>query len=827
MPSHSRCPKCEKSFQVSPESVGRNARCNACQSVFVIGKLDEIPPPLGPEKASSEKANSEKVGPEKVRSQNRPEKLDRNKRSEPENLAGDTAKRKPATAEQSGKSDKRSLPVGLLIGVVACGLLFALLGYGFLNWRSAPVMPSGVTAKVADFTQPDGVATNSLDPNQQGTAATIEPGTTATIEDPDPKNLANSIGKANPPPAESSLSGKIDSRINKRAKTNELIIDLHTINQAAADSSAAVEEEKKRFDEARLDHSFRTDTEILLLLTLQEKHGRIEKQREEQKNGHEVTFERYSPEEIELGAKCSSIACRTIKAQIQRDLGITPKPSFVEQSADEFRHGLELKAFPQAAKQVKVVYPAPRPFDHPYRVIHRREPKDGCVFYYVAAKLDIEPFFLFASTVSDNETSTPNDTIRLGIVFYQQQDRIKDVDHFLIRVDGQLLNCPRHSEREHAVSTELRLDQFQDVIKGTAVALHIGPFTIELEPKELEALRDFASRLPQGRSLLDQFVISREVDVSSPPRPQPRPADYRQVLNMELAMGLARIRLRAELKRRIDRITETRLALKQAVIQDDQAARDEAIQSLEEDQEFLIKWIDHPFGSLDLTQFQMGQIGKLDAFHLVVRDIDGYDCPTGYLDLKKRPDPPPPGNFIGCRLVGLHNQGFQVKQLVSIPPEYLFIVGEPSEMIIYNTQRTKEFDKPAVNLYRCEPFNPFTPDELLAGKAAADSSQNLLPLTEAEQAQSEQAQAANVIAAREKAKSDQERMIRENAAADQQEIENKTRRSQSYLDSGKVLLKKENYMGARKQFQKAVTEAPDSEPGKEAAELLDTTPAIP
>ena len=134
MPSHSRCPKCEKSFQVSPESVGRNARCNACQSVFVIGKLDEIPPPLGPEKASSEKASSEKVGPEKVRSQNRPEKLDRNKRSEPENLAGDTAKRKLATAEQSGKSDKRSLPVGLLIGVVACGLLFALLGYGFLNW---------------------------------------------------------------------------------------------------------------------------------------------------------------------------------------------------------------------------------------------------------------------------------------------------------------------------------------------------------------------------------------------------------------------------------------------------------------------------------------------------------------------------------------------------------------------------------------------------------------------------------------------------------------------------------------------------------------------
>ena len=329
MPSYARCPKCEKSFQVSPESVGRNARCNACQSVFVIGKLDNVPPPLRPEKASSEKIRTEEIRNEEVRS----EKLQKNQRSEPGNLAGDTARAR-ATAEQSGKTGKtgkagkRSLPVGLLIGVITCGLLFALLGYGFLNWRSAPVMPSGVTAKVANFTQPDGVATNSLDANQQGTTATIEPGTAATIEDPDPKNLANAIGKGNPPPAESSLSGKIDSHINKRAKTNELIIDVHTINQAAADSKEILRQLRERVEISDLEKGLIPKSEVDQLLKIQEKHARIEKQQEDHKNGIEVTFERYSREEIELAAKCDSIAIITIRAQIQRDLGTTPQTTF-------------------------------------------------------------------------------------------------------------------------------------------------------------------------------------------------------------------------------------------------------------------------------------------------------------------------------------------------------------------------------------------------------------------------------------------------------------------------------------------------------------------
>ena len=58
----------------------------------------------------------------------------------------------------------------------------------------------------------------------------------------------------------------------------------------------------------------------------------------------------------------------------------------------------------------------------------------------------------------------------------------------------------------------------------------------------------------------------------------------------------------------------------------------------------------------------------------------------------------------------------------------------------------------------------------------------------------------------------------------QQQAELKARRSKSCLENGKILLKKDNFAGARKQFEKAIAEDPESESAKEAAELIEKLP---
>jgi TolA-binding protein len=97
----------------------------------------------------------------------------------------------------------------------------------------------------------------------------------------------------------------------------------------------------------------------------------------------------------------------------------------------------------------------------------------------------------------------------------------------------------------------------------------------------------------------------------------------------------------------------------------------------------------------------------------------------------------------------------------------------------------------------CEPF-PFTANEKTVAREAADSDYKI-KLTDEEES-------------------------RRKATSDKNKAELNARRSQSYLESGKVLLKKKNYSSARKQFEKCIAESPDSEAAKEASELIEKLP---
>ena len=101
-------------------------------------------------------------------------------------------------------------------------------------------------------------------------------------------------------------------------------------------------------------------------------------------------------------------------------------------------------------------------------------------------------------------------------------------------------------------------------------------------------------------------------------------------------------------------------------------------------------------------------------------------------------------------------------------------------------------------------------------QAAADPKYTIV-LTDAEEATAKAAREKNLIVAKEK-----ERLA--NDEKSKKESETKARRSQSYLESGKLLLKKDNFSGARKQFEKAIAESPDSDSAKEAAKLIEKLP---
>ena len=92
-----------------------------------------------------------------------------------------------------------------------------------------------------------------------------------------------------------------------------------------------------------------------------------------------------------------------------------------------------------------------------------------------------------------------------------------------------------------------------------------------------------------------------------------------------------------------------------------------------------------------------------------------------------------------------------------------------------------------------------------------------IELTDVEDAQMKAARESHAIAMPEKKQLEKDDQSKKDA-------ELKARRSQSSLDSGKLLLRKDNFNGARKQFEKAISEDPDSETAKEAAKLLESLP---
>ena len=284
-----------------------------------------------------------------------------------------------------------------------------------------------------------------------------------------------------------------------------------------------------------------------------------------------------------------------------------------------------------------------------------------------------------------------------------------------------------------------------------------------------------------------------------------------QMSPFDEAMVIAEKKIRADLNAKIDRISLAKSLLKKATIVDDAKVIAKQTEEISECQKDLRRLIDGPLPLLDPNEFEKGQVGVLFPHHVTIIDIDGGNV-VGFV-FKGNVSPPSSHAAGAVKLIGVEIDKTRRSKKLEFDPSTNFIVVGP--MVHEYDSGGIKMKARGMELHVCPQFR-MTADEKKMVQAAADPKYTIV-LTDAEEAAAKAAREKNLIVAKEK-----ERLA--NDEKSKKESETKSRRSQSYLESGKVLLKKNNPSGARKQFEKAIAESPDSESAKEAAELIEKLP---
>ncbi len=260
-------------------------------------------------------------------------------------------------------------------------------------------------------------------------------------------------------------------------------------------------------------------------------------------------------------------------------------------------------------------------------------------------------------------------------------------------------------------------------------------------------------------------------------------AIQQMIVEHERAVANAEKELHAKLGALVKRIAESKSKLKRAKIADDSNTVEKITQTIRQNQVQLRNLVEMRFEPLDERTLATKQIGTLPpqmfhGIHAVNRQggkASGYVAEIPHEHLKG----------FTVTICGLLPEHFAQENLVRLKEGDTFFVANGS-------------DGDKCEIHRCEFASPFTADELELASSAANADFKL-NYTEEEEA-----------------------LMKATVERNQSAL--KSRRSNSFLESGRILLKKGNQSAARKQFEKAIAEDPDSETGKEAAKLLKSLP---
>ena len=316
---------------------------------------------------------------------------------------------------------------------------------------------------------------------------------------------------------------------------------------------------------------------------------------------------------------------------------------------------------------------------------------------------------------------------------------------------------------------------------------------------------------------INERDVNSKRGVDSSKASNPKTADQQkesasQKSPFDEAMDIAEKKMRMDLHAKIERISLAKSLLKKAMVTDDAKVIAKQTEEISECQKDLRKLLDGPLPLLDPTRFEKGQVGVLSPHHVAIIDMNNEEV-VGFI-FDHSPSVGSGGNAVGAvKLVGMQIDKARRSKRLEFDPTTNFIVVGP--MVHEYESGGIKMKARGMELHVCQKFR-LTADEKKMAQAAADPKYTIV-LTDAEEATAKAAREKNLIVAKEK-----ERLA--NDEKSKKESETKARRSQSYLESGKLLLKKDNFSGARKQFEKAIAESPDSDSAKEAAKLIEKLP---
>lgn len=166
----------------------------------------------------------------------------------------------------------------------------------------------------------------------------------------------------------------------------------------------------------------------------------------------------------------------------------------------------------------EIVLPAPRKFNHSFEIKKREDRFNDDTTYSLRAKVNGNLELNIFNSVANKDPS-PRDIIPFNFTSTSGRWQYLNFHRVKILVDTQPLPVAKSKHTgsvmnsggviEH-ITVYIALDELTKLLEAKKIEVQIGSTEIELTEEHIEAMRDFASQLPTGKTATRKFVVSHK-----------------------------------------------------------------------------------------------------------------------------------------------------------------------------------------------------------------------------------------------------------------------------------------------------------------------------